>query len=327
MADSDLSRAYDGTEQSVTTWHSREGDDQGLVAGHQTNVSAEGKGIQSGAYQVSVTGAKDVSIVDGEGNDVTKDYEVTCVDGRLVIHPAELTVTTESATKPYDGKPLTAPGSIAGLVEGETATLVTTGSVTDPGSVSNGYQIRWDGTARESNYTVVRENLGTLTVTAAPSNILYVCTQGDGSTWTRGSTSTLTFVYKRSGADEETFSHFTGVEVDGKKLDAKAYDARSGSLVITLKSSYLQGLSAGTHTLQPRFDDGAAQKASFAVTEKSGTSTGTTGSAGRTGATSIARGAGATGSATPRTGDVSSPWLGWLCALGLVAVALGVVRR
>ena len=211
VADSDLSRAYDGTEQSVTTWHSREGDDQGLVSGHQTNVSAE--------------------------------------------------------------------------------------------------------------------NLGTLTVTAAPSNILYVCTQGDGSTWTRGSTSTLTFVYKRSGADEETFSHFTGVEVDGKKLDAKAYDARSGSLVVTLKSSYLQGLSAGTHTLQPRFDDGAAQKASFAVTEKSGTSTGTTGSAGRTGATSIARGAGATGSATPRTGDVSSAWLGWLCALGLAAVALGIVRR
>lgn len=66
-------------------------------------------------------------------------------------------------------------------------------------------------------------------------------------------------MYERSQDDQATFEHFAGVKVDDEVMSATAYDAKSGSVVLSLKSSYLQGLSAGTHTLEPQFDDGTAQ--------------------------------------------------------------------
>jgi hypothetical protein len=91
--------------------------------------------------------------------------------GTLTITPAVLTVTTESATRVYNGEALTAAGAVSGLVNGETVTLAVTGSQTAVGSSENGYELSWNGTARESNYTV-EENLGTLTVTeSAPTYV------------------------------------------------------------------------------------------------------------------------------------------------------------
>ena len=105
------------------------------------------------------------SIKDAEtGKDKTCLYHFYPIDSCIVIAPATLTITTGSATKEYDGTPLTsADEEDSGLVEGETITISTTGSQTDVGSSSNTYNLVW-GTAKESNYTVV-ENLGTLTVT------------------------------------------------------------------------------------------------------------------------------------------------------------------
>ena len=81
------------------------------------------------------------------------------------IQKKELTITTGSASKPYDGAPLTCEETtIQGLVNGETATVTATGSQTEIGSSKNSYTIKW-GTAKSSNYTIV-ETLGTLEVTA-----------------------------------------------------------------------------------------------------------------------------------------------------------------
>ena len=97
------------------------------------------------------------------------NYKVTVYvrDGELTIPKAELTVTTGTDTKPYDGTPLVKEeASIEGLVQGETATIRATGSQIEVGSSSNGYAITW-GTAKSTNYIVKTRNLGTLTVTAA----------------------------------------------------------------------------------------------------------------------------------------------------------------
>ncbi len=84
----------------------------------------------------------------------------------LTITPAKAVVNTESATKYYDGKPLTAGGSIA-LVGDETATVNTSDSQTAVGSKKNKtYEIDWKGTANEGNYEVVDGEFGTLTVKA-----------------------------------------------------------------------------------------------------------------------------------------------------------------
>ena len=117
------------------------------------------------------------------------------LEGTVKITPATLTVSTPIVTKVYEGTPLTAAGTISGFVNGETATFTTTGSQTEVGSTANTYSLTWDGTAKESNYTVA-ETIGTLTVTAqsidpenpdykgitvdAPTDVEYT---GEDQTW------------------------------------------------------------------------------------------------------------------------------------------------
>ena len=96
------------------------------------------------------------------------NYGEMTIAVNATVTPATLTVTTNSATKTYDGTPLTATGSIRGLVNGETVDFVVTGSRTAVGSSTNTYDLYWNnGTAKAGNYTIV-EHLGTLTVTPAP---------------------------------------------------------------------------------------------------------------------------------------------------------------
>ena len=85
-------------------------------------------------------------------------------DRTYKITPATLTVTTPSANKVYDGTPLTAEGTISGFVNKETATFTTTGSQTEVGNSKNAYSIKWNGTAKSTNYQI-SETVGTLTVT------------------------------------------------------------------------------------------------------------------------------------------------------------------
>ena len=92
------------------------------------------------------------------------------------ILPAKLIVTTPSDSMVYNGKPLTAEGSIEGFVNNETAVFETTGSQTEVGESENAYAIYWSDegtTAKRSNYTV-EEHIGTLTVTEYADEIVAV---------------------------------------------------------------------------------------------------------------------------------------------------------
>ena len=124
--------------------------------------SATAKDVSDG----EVAATADVLVIkNAEGEDVTSRLNIKFVDGTIKVEPAKLTVTTPSASKPYDGDALTAEGKVSGFVNGEAATLKTTGSQTEVGSSMNGYELVWDGSAKAANYTV-EENLGTLTVSA-----------------------------------------------------------------------------------------------------------------------------------------------------------------
>ena len=124
--------------------------------------SATAKDVSDG----EVAATADVLVIkNAEGEDVTSRLNIKLVDGTIKVEPAKLTVATPSASKPYDGDALTAEGKVSGFVNGEAATLKTTGSQTEVGSSMNGYELVWDGSAKAANYTV-EENLGTLTVSA-----------------------------------------------------------------------------------------------------------------------------------------------------------------
>ena len=116
-------------------------------------------------------------------------------------------------------------------------------------------------------YTMAVENVegtNTFIVTAELEKFDYVNTKGDESTWTQGSTDPLSFTFVRTLADETAFSHFTGIEVDGKEVPEKDedgnvnYTAVSGSVVVDLQATYLATLAEGRHTITAVFDDGSA---------------------------------------------------------------------
>ena len=110
-------------------------------------------------YSGDTTNVGTVTItVKGIGNytgEFTKTYEIT---------PRPYTVATESDEKVYDGTPLTAGGSIDGIVEGDDVEVRTTGKQTDVGESKNTYELVWKG-ARKDNYQLKEETLGTLKVT------------------------------------------------------------------------------------------------------------------------------------------------------------------
>ena len=63
------------------------------------------------------------------------------------------------------------------------------------------------------------------------------------------------------------YSKFTEVKVDGKVVDSKNYTSKSGSTIVTLKSSYLKNLKNGKHTIAINFggDLGGSATGEFTV--------------------------------------------------------------
>ena len=106
---------------------------------------------------------KDAGTYTIEAKATVNSVELTA-EATLTINPKNVTLTTEGATRAYNGQPLTAPGTITGFVEGESAELQVTGKQTNVGSSKNTYKIVWTETTKEDNYQV-SATVGTLTVT------------------------------------------------------------------------------------------------------------------------------------------------------------------
>lgn len=155
---------YDGRPHGATVMVSQLPD--GLTVAEATS-SATVTHVSDGEVKAT---ADRLVIVNELGEDVTDKLNITYVDGTISIVPRRLVVSTESGTKIYDGTRLSAMkgARLDGLVPGETAMIIVTGSQTDAGSSPNTYQIQW-GTAHADDYQI-SESLGTLTVTDSSSN-------------------------------------------------------------------------------------------------------------------------------------------------------------
>ena len=108
----------------------------------------------------------------------------------------------------------------------------------------------------------VSEKDGTLVIDEAPAEeeeVTYTFVTGGDGKWTKGSGKDFELVVKRSVDDDTTFGRFTGITVDGKALDKADYTAVAGSVKITVKSAYLETLSAGEHKVAVTFDDASAE--------------------------------------------------------------------
>lgn len=161
-----VEKIYDDTPLIATTWKVS-GD---LLEIHELNVIVNGSMINAGSSLAEIDKYAITDIATGE--DVTKNYDVTIVEGTLTIHPRPIEIIIGSKEKIYDGMPLTNYDNEYFLetipLPQHKVELWSKGSQTDAGTsyteisniiISNIY----DGTDVTSNYEI-RETKGTLTV-------------------------------------------------------------------------------------------------------------------------------------------------------------------
>ena len=168
------SKKYDGTPLTNNGFSCTEGvlvsGDvlTAVVEGSATNVGDEGKNVVK-SYKVMRGGA-----------DVTGNYTFTnSVDGTLTILPRTVKLTSETASKEYDGAPLTRPDvSVTGdgFVSGEVTGITATGSVTyvSDGTVENTITYTTGAAFREENYEITKIP-GQLSITQS-SNAIVITT-------------------------------------------------------------------------------------------------------------------------------------------------------
>lgn len=205
---------------------------------------------------------------------------------RTLIPLKDSDVVIEGTTFPYTGAPIEPAVTVTvedkvleadtdymveyanNLIPG-TGTVIVRGIVTASETLGYTGEVKMEFTITEASETpetsepaetpetsAPTEAPGTSAPTEAPetepAKPEYKLTKGDGATWYQGSSAALSFTANGP------FDGFTGVSVDGKKLDAEDYQAKSGTVVL-LNNAFLKALSAGEHTITIHFAEDDAQ--------------------------------------------------------------------
>ena len=140
-----------------------------LLEGHKLSAAVIGSGVNAGSYELTLDPEK-IKIVDANNKDVSEMYARTILPGKLIINKRSVLITSQSATKTYDGSALTRPAVTItgdGFVPGELAKAEATGSITYVGSTPNAIQYTTTGAFNAANYSIAL-SVGTLTVTEKP---------------------------------------------------------------------------------------------------------------------------------------------------------------
>ena len=161
---------YDGTEKTVTGYAVQSISSKLYMEKDFTfRGKAEVKGTNAGSYDMELTPA-DFRNTNQNFTKVT----FVIVDGKLTIEKRKVTLTSASASKDYDGTPLTAKNvtvSGDGFANGEGATYDVYGSQTESGSSKNHFRYSLTQGTSADNYEF-REDLGDLTVRAIETPVV-----------------------------------------------------------------------------------------------------------------------------------------------------------
>ena len=128
--------------------------------------------VTNGAIEAPIS---DVTIYGPDGDDVTSRFDFEVQPGTITITPAQVVIKTPSASKVYDGTPLTAEDlefELPGIDEIMMVafSIQVTGSQTEIGESANTYTIDW-GDVNPDNYQI-SETLGRLVVSANEAPII-----------------------------------------------------------------------------------------------------------------------------------------------------------
>ena len=158
----DVTVKYDGQPHGENGYSITMGS---LVDGHAATVTISGSKTDAGEYEELLV-PSGTKIVDAKGKDVTSYYDISYEDGKLTITKRDVTLISETASKVYDGTPLTKPEVTVtgdGFVEGEGATYDVTGTITNVGETENKFTYTLNEGTKAGNYDITTK-LGKLTI-------------------------------------------------------------------------------------------------------------------------------------------------------------------
>lgn len=158
------SKTYDGTPLTRPNVTVSTGENEGFVEGEVTEIKATGSVTNAGSV------ANTITFTPNKETFKNGNYAITKTEGTLTIAKRSVLITSQSATKTYDGSALTRPAVTItgdGFVPGELAKAEATGSITNVGSTPNTIQYTTTGAFNAANYSIAL-SVGTLTVTEKP---------------------------------------------------------------------------------------------------------------------------------------------------------------
>ena len=163
---------YNGEPQSVEGFEDVA--DGYIVSG----LTAKATGTNVGEYTTKIEGTAKVT---KEGKDVTEKVVVNVVPGKLTISRRNVTLTSASDEKVYDGNALTNDTVTAdGFVEGQGATYKVTGTITNVGEKANAFAYTLNEGTNADNYNITKTE-GTLKVTPITDQVTVTITGNTGS--------------------------------------------------------------------------------------------------------------------------------------------------
>lgn len=238
------------TEGSAVNSDAKYAELSGMVNGHTL-----------GSVRLTADGSRvvpsDAKILDSEGNDVTGNYTLTYKEGALtVLVKAGVKITFRVINGEWDNG---GSNDIEVLLDGFEGDRLKLLASQIPGVGSKPAESCLAGSWDVVPDTETEFSKDTAFVYTYKEVISYSAAGDQKITHTRGSGKDAVFTVKRSIHDSETYKNFVRAAMDGKTVSEENYLKAAGSLVLTLKSDYLDTLADGEHTVGITFTDGTAE--------------------------------------------------------------------
>ena len=98
---------------------------------------------------------------------------------------------------------------------------------------------------------------------------IYQITEGENSSWSKGSKDKLVFRFIQCGIEDDAFESFLAaggkIYIDDVEVSSDNFSAEKGSVIISIIPELLETLSVGEHTLTIKFENSVSYSTKFVV--------------------------------------------------------------